>query len=74
MKNLLALLKVAVVGFALFAGGKALLQNRDHLARDWRDLGGLEALKSYTQNPSVAKVLNTVGPLRELVGRFARLK
>lgn len=74
MIGLRGLLRVAVVGFAVIVGGKALYQERDRLMTGWRDLVDGEKLKDLTEDLSVAKLLGLVGSLREYAGQFARLK
>jgi hypothetical protein len=74
MKGLLVFLRVAVVGFALLAGGRALYRNRDKLKGTMKAVGSGEALKSYADGFSVAKLLGSVGSVKNLVGQLGRFK
>ena len=74
MKGLLAFLRVAVVGFALLAGGRALYRNRDKVKGNWKAIGGSEVLKGYAGRLSVGRLLGSAGSLKNLVGQVARFK
>jgi hypothetical protein len=74
MKGFLGLLRLAVVGFALVAGGRALYRNKDKLKGNWKAVGGVGGLKGYTDKLSVGKLLQSVGPLKNLVSQVTRLK
>ena len=74
MKGLLAFLRVAVVGFALLAGGRALYQNRDKLKGEWKTLGGSEALRGVADNLTVGKLLGSAGSLKNLAAQLSRQK
>jgi hypothetical protein len=74
MKELLAFLRVAVVGFAVLAGGRALYRNRDKLKRDWTSFGGFEGVKGLTDNLNVGKLLGSAGSFKNLASQFTRQK
>jgi hypothetical protein len=74
MKGLLVFLRVAVVGVAVLAGGRALYRNRDKLKGSLMAAGGASALKSYANRFSVARLLGSAGSLKNLVGQVARSK
>jgi hypothetical protein len=74
MKGLLVFLRVAVIGFAVLAGGRALYRNRDKLKGSWKSAGGVETLKNYTNRLTVGRLLGSAGSLKNLAGQLARFK
>jgi hypothetical protein len=74
MKGMLGLLKVAMIGFALVAGGRALWKNKDKVMKTWNTLGGVEGIKGYADKLSVSKLIETIGPLKGLVSQMTHLK
>ena len=74
MKDSLAYLRAAAVGFALFAGGMALYRNRDRLKKNWKRVSSVENLKDLSGDLSVGKLVSSVGSIRELANQFAHLK
>ncbi len=74
MKGLLVFLRVAVIGFAVLAGGRALYRNRDKFRGSWKSVGGVAALKGYTDRLTVGRLLGSAGSLKNLTGQLARFK
>jgi len=74
MKGMLGLLKMATIVFALVAGGRALYRHKDKLIETWKTVGGVEGIKGYADKLSVSKLLESVGPLKGLVGQVTHLK
>ena len=74
MKGLLVFLRVAVVGFAVLAGGRALYRNRDKLKGDWRRVGGVEGLKSLPSKVTARNLLGSIGSIRNLATQYGRMK
>lgn len=72
MKGLMVFLRVAVVGFALLAGGSALYRNRDKLRDSWKSLGGVEGLRGLTSRLPMGRLLDSAGSLRSLAGQLSR--
>ena len=69
MKWFLVFLRVAVVGIALLAGGRALYHNRDKLKRDWRTRVGSEGLRSLIGKLSMSRLRGHAGSFKALAGR-----
>jgi hypothetical protein len=74
MKVLLVILKFAVIGFALLAGGRTLYRNRERLRGDWKRFSGVKGLKGIGRRLSVGNLLRSAGPVRSLAGQFSRTK
>jgi hypothetical protein len=74
MKGLMVFLRVAVIGFALLAGGRALYRNRDKLKGGWKAIRGGEVLKGYADKLTVGRLLGSAGSLKNLVGQATRFK
>jgi hypothetical protein len=74
MKGLMVFFKVAAVGFALLAGGRAIYQNRDKLKGDWRSLGKSGRLKGLAGKFSANRLVGSAGSLKSLVGQVARFR
>jgi len=74
MKGMLGLLKVAAIGFALIACGRALWKHKDKVMETWNALGGVEGIKSYADKLSVSKLMETAGPLKGLVSQVTHLR
>jgi hypothetical protein len=74
MKALLGILKFAVIGFALLAGGRTLYRNRNRLGGDWMRFSGVKGQRGIGRRLSVSNLLRSAGPVRNLAGQFSRVK
>ncbi len=66
MKRLLACLWAVVVGFALFAAGRAAYQNRGKLQRECERIREPGGVKDTLGDLSLGKVLNSVGWIKNI--------
>ncbi len=69
MAGLFRLVRTVVVLTALVAGGMALWQRRDKAKQMWDSLGGSEGVLN-----SATKLVESAGPVRDLVNQVANLK
>jgi hypothetical protein len=69
MSGLLRLIQIVVVVGALVGGGRALWRNRDRVKETVESFGGLSGIQS-----SSGRLLESVGPLSNLVRQLATLK
>lgn len=74
MKGLLGFTRAVVVGFALFAGGRFLYENRDRLKTEWERVNSVEDIKGFIGDLSIGKLLESAGSIRKLANQFSQLK
>jgi hypothetical protein len=69
MSEFVRAVRVVTALSVLAAGGMALWSRRDQVKRVWDSLGGVEGIAN-----SANKLVESVGPVREVVSQFSGLK
>jgi hypothetical protein len=69
MIGILKMMRFLIVLGVLVMGGLALWRRRDTLKRTWESVGGAAGIKS-----SADQMMRSVGPVKDLVADFVRLK
>ena len=74
MLGFIRLVRTLVITAALVGGGLALWQRRDQIKQLWGSLSDMQAGGAQGLLSSASKLVDSAGPIRDLVTQMANLK